>query len=281
MAKKKEIVQHISQDEQEHVQQVLDHTHIIAQQLHTATQQEQAEAALTEINTLSEDAQIVLLKALAKERHTDAADVLLALNELAVQKTVRKEARRALIQLEGAKIYPLWSVLAAPQAVAVRGLEDNVAYRFWKGFVTDSIEVGEAQLILSFEREDDPSTVRVLGFLLEFYHDGVKDAFTRVESKRSFMKSVDRMSAGLANIPMKQCSLAEGRELVLDALTINERYHTRPHRDYRVNLSLIQRLVLNAPGSEEEDNTETLDIPDKGVKGGVLRNLFFRKDLPQ
>ncbi len=281
MAKKKDTVQHISQDEHEQVLQVLEHTHAIAQQLHTAAQREQAEAVLTEISMLSENAQIVLSKSLAKERHTDAADVLLALNELGVQKSVRKEARRALIQLEGAKIYPLWNVPVTPQTVAVQGLEEDVAYRFWKGFVTDSIEVGEAQLILSFEREDDPSTVRILGFLLEFYHDGVKDAFTRVESKRSFMKSVDRMSAGLADVPMKQCSLVEGRELVLDALTINERYHTRPHRDYRVNLSLIQRLVLNAHDSEEEGNAETSSVPDKGARGGVLRNLFVRKDQSQ
>ncbi len=281
MAKKKDTVQNISQEEHERVQQVLEYSHTLAQQLHIASQREQVEAALTEINTLSENAQIILSKSLAKERHTDAADVLLALNELGVQKSVRKEARRALIQLEGAKIYPLWSVPAAPQVVVVQGLEEDGAYRFWKGFVTDSIEVGEAQLILSFEREENPSTVRVLGFLLEFYHDGVKDAFTRVESKRSFMKSVDRMSAGLADVPLKQCSLVEGRELVLDALTINERYHTRPHRDYRVNLSLIQRLVLNASDGEEEGKAETSDAQDRGVKRTILGNLFVRKDLSQ
>ena len=281
MAKKKDTVQHISQEEYAHVQCLLEHTHTLAQQLHTATEREQAEAALTEINTLSENAQIVLLKALAKERHTDVADVLLAINELGAQKGVRKEARRALIQLEGVRIYPSWSVPLGSQTVAVQGLEDDVAYRFWKGFVTDSIEVGEAQLLLCFEREDDPSTVRVLGFLLEFYHDGVKDAFTRLESKRSFEKSIDRMSARLSDIPMKQCSFAEGRELLLDALTVNEHSRTRPHRDYRMNLSLIQRLVLNVPDDEEGNNAETLGVPDRGVKGGVLRNLFVRKYLPQ
>ena len=246
MAKKKDTVQSISQEESASGQQVAEHYHGVAKKLHGTTNSKQVETALTEINVLPEGAQMVLLKVLAKERHTDAADVLLALNEFGLQKSVRKEARRALIQLEGAKIYPAWSLPSQPQALAVASVEDDASYRFWKGFVTDSLEVGEVHLALSFEQMNDPTTVRVLGFLLEFYHDGVKDAFTRVESKRSFEKSMKRMSDSMAGVPMKECSLAEGRELVLDALAVNERFHTKPHKDYRLNQAIVQRLVLDA-----------------------------------
>ncbi|HEX6551261.1 MAG TPA: tetratricopeptide repeat protein [Ktedonobacteraceae bacterium] len=76
-----------------------------------STTREQAEAALAEINSMTEAAQVALSKALAKERHTDAADVLLAINELSPVKGARKEARRSLIQLQGAKIYPQWHPL--------------------------------------------------------------------------------------------------------------------------------------------------------------------------
>lgn len=91
-------------------QSLLDQYHKIAGELHRSFSVDQAEPALTNINDLPEAAQVALLKALAKEQHIDAADVLLAINELSPLKNIRKEARRALIHLEEAKIYPRWSM---------------------------------------------------------------------------------------------------------------------------------------------------------------------------
>src|SRR5712692_7130017 len=88
---------------QEHItqaQHILEHYHQIANNLHASTNQEQAETALNEINNLPEGTQMALLKALSREHHTDAADVLIAINELSSTKGIRKEARRSLIQLE-------------------------------------------------------------------------------------------------------------------------------------------------------------------------------------
>lgn len=252
MAKKKDVHQNISQEENDSAQQLLEHYHSIAQQLHKATDNEQSETALADINTLSENAQTVFVKALAKEQHTDAADVLVALYELSSLKSIRKEARRSLIRLEGARIYPTWSLPKKSQPLVTQSFamqsveEDSLSYRFWKGFATDSLIIGEAQLTLCFEQENDPNTVRVLGFLLEFFHDGVKDFFTRVESKRNFEKFASRMSTSMPGIGVKEYSLAEGRQLILDALAVNKRYSTKPHSDYRLNLSLVNRLVLDA-----------------------------------
>lgn len=108
MAKKKNKPVVVSQEDNIQAQQVLEHYHEVAQNLRPSTDQKQVESALTEINNMSEGAQVALLKALSKEHHTDAADVLLAINELSSLKDVRKEARRSLIQLEGARIYPRW-----------------------------------------------------------------------------------------------------------------------------------------------------------------------------
>jgi tetratricopeptide (TPR) repeat protein len=108
MAKKKNKPVVVSQEDNIQAQQVLEHYHEVAQNLRPSTDQKQVESALTEINNMSEGAQVALLKALSKEHHTDAADVLLAINELSPLKDVRKEARRSLIQLEGARIYPRW-----------------------------------------------------------------------------------------------------------------------------------------------------------------------------
>src|SRR5438128_3600076 len=117
MAKKKTKPISILQEDNIQAQHLLEQYHQVAHNLRLSTDLEQAEAALTEINNMPEGAQIALLKALSKEQHTDAADVLLAINELSPTKSVRKEARRSLIRLEGARIYPRWK-LPVPQPFA-------------------------------------------------------------------------------------------------------------------------------------------------------------------
>src|SRR5579872_2253316 len=103
MAKKKTTQIAVSQEDTAQAQHILEQYHQIASTLHTSTDRKQAETALTEINTLSEGTQLALLKALSREHHTDAADVLAAINELSAVKSVRKEARRSLIRLEEAR----------------------------------------------------------------------------------------------------------------------------------------------------------------------------------
>jgi len=263
MAKKKNKPVPVSQEDNIQAQQVLEHYHQVAQNLRLSTDQKQAESALTEINNMSEGAQVALLKALSKEHQTDAADVLLAINELSPLKDVRKEARRSLIQLEGARIYPRWRPpVQQPFALQVT----DTPLHFWKGIMTDSLDVGEVQLVLAFEQGEDTNEIRVLGFLLEFWHDGVKDFFTRIESKRGLENFITQMSTRMGDIQTKECSLAEGRRLLLDALAINKKYGTLPHKDYRYNLSLVNRLVLEAPDLDEEDadldeeNEESIDL---------------------
>ena len=99
----------VSQEENAQAQEVFEHYHEIAHKLHRSTNQQEAGAALTEIGNVPEAAQMALLKLLSKEQHIDAADVLNAVYELSPTKNVRKEARRALIRLEEARIYPRWS----------------------------------------------------------------------------------------------------------------------------------------------------------------------------
>src|SRR5436853_7790461 len=98
MAKKKTTQISVSQEEDVQAQHMLEQYHQIATNLHESKDREQTEAVLAEINTMPEGAQIALLKALSKEQHVDAADVVAALNELSPLKSVRKEARRSLIQ---------------------------------------------------------------------------------------------------------------------------------------------------------------------------------------
>ncbi|HWZ20377.1 MAG TPA: hypothetical protein VNW73_16390, partial [Ktedonobacteraceae bacterium] len=72
----------VSLENTSQAQDLLDKYHEIARNLHESTNQAQVESALAEINNLPEGAQMALLKDLSREHHTDAADVLVAINEL-------------------------------------------------------------------------------------------------------------------------------------------------------------------------------------------------------
>jgi tetratricopeptide (TPR) repeat protein len=242
------------------VQSLLEQFHLVAQALHNSADQKQVEVALEMITNAPEPVQIALIKALANERNADAADVLLALHELSPVKEVRKEARRAMIQLEGVRIQPEWT----PPIERKSPLEMFQALanppRFWKGYVSDTRSAGEVNLLLQWEQGEDYREVRMLGFLLDYWGAGVKDFFTIVESKRSIEKFIGGIKTETA---LKSCSLAKGKRLIEEALEVNKKNHTQPESSYRMNISMINRLVLEAEdiGEEtEEDKAEEQDV---------------------
>src|ERR1051326_6955928 len=109
MSRKKEIVIHLSPEEHQHVEELLAHHQDIAQALQQSKTQPEAEAALAAVDALSEPAQISLLKSLTRVKTGEVADLLTAIHTLSPNKEVRKEARRALLQLGAAKIHPQWT----------------------------------------------------------------------------------------------------------------------------------------------------------------------------
>src|SRR5947209_4884446 len=145
MTRKKETHLVISPAEEAQVQDLLAQFHQIAQQLRASTNREQAEAALTVIASVSEPIQLELLKALSKERDVEAADVLLALNELSTNKNVRKEARRSLIRLEETRVHPQWHPPALQNPL---NQLSPAPPRFWKGTVSQDREKGEVRMVL-------------------------------------------------------------------------------------------------------------------------------------
>ncbi len=63
--------------------------------------------------------------------------------------------------------------------------------------------------------------------------------------------------------------------MLLDALAVNKQHGTVPHKDYRYNLSLINRLVLEAPDLEEdtdldEETEESINLHDLKPEGVVI-----------
>jgi len=183
MTRKKETDTVVSEEDNAQVQHMLEQFHQLAGNLHSSSSQEEAGAVLSDINTMPEASQLALLKALSKEHDTDAADVLIAINELSPSKNVRKEARRSLIRLEGAKVYPGWN----PPVSHTPAFQMPVSNppRFWKGFVTQSREEGEIQLILCWEQGFEYSEVRMLIFILDFWERGVKEFILDNTNKRN------------------------------------------------------------------------------------------------
>jgi len=162
------------------LEHLLEQRHEIAEELHNSTSRAQAETALAELTSIDEADQMALLKALAKQQDPDAADVLLAINELTPNKAIRKEARRGLIQLAGAKIYPSWT----PEPESGPAVAVTNPPRFWKGFVTETREEGELEIVLCWEQGFEYSEARLMAFMLDFWDDGVKNFTTEVGSKR-------------------------------------------------------------------------------------------------
>ncbi len=260
MAKKKNTPASVSPEDTARAQQIFEHYQQITGAVHASKDRQQVEAALAEVNMAAAGAQMALLALLGHTQSVEAADLLVALNECATLKEVRKEARRALIRLEGAKIYPQWKApLESAPALSTSQLLANPPH-FWKGFITSisedgtEIDVGETEMLLCWQQGEDYKEVRVLGFLLEFWQDGVKDFFTRVESKRGFENFMTRMNMRPADLKLKDCSLARGRTLLREALGVNARVGTKPARDYQLHLSLINQLILEAPGLEDEED---------------------------
>jgi len=242
------------QADETQVQLLLARRQAFAEELHGCTSRAEAQRLLADVFAADKATQMALLKTLARTRDSDAADLMLAVHELAPIKEVRKEARRGLIQLAGAKVYPSWT--PEPEPAAVGGVAVENAPRFWKGLVAEMREAGELQLTLCWEYGLEYGEARMMSFLLDFWREGVKDFFTDTGTKRYIedrlkeMRQRTRMAETEAgdeeHATYVDCTLAEGRRLLNEALDVNRWRKTEPHKDFRQALPLVQRLVLHA-----------------------------------
>lgn len=260
MSQKKETGTQLSQEDHQHIQDLFSRYHQIAEQLHNSADQAQAQAALTDITILPAHGQLVLLKMLARENNTNTADILTAIHTLGTHKEVRKEARRGLIRLEATKTYSRWKppIVHAP-AIQIQHSEEP---RFWKGLVTQSRDQGEIQLILCWEQGYEYSEVRVIAFTLNYWQTGITDVTTEILSKHRLNQFIEKTRADLPDeVAQVACTLAEGKRLIEEALSVNHWKGKTPDKTYRYQLPLINKLILQATDLGE-DHGHTLITPD-------------------
>jgi tetratricopeptide (TPR) repeat protein len=244
MSRKKDATTQLSDEEHNQVQNLFAAYHQLAQHLHESSNQQETESALFNFNALSEQGQITLLKTLGKENDVDAADILVAINALSPHKEVRKEARRALLRLEAARVTSHWT----PPITLVSAIEVKVPYppRFWKGWATQTREEGEIRLVLCWEQGYDYSEARLFVFQLDFWQDGIKRCLDEINSKRQIDEYLENIRTDLKDIPLIDCNPATGKRLLEEALSINDWRHTRPDQNYRNNLPLLNKLLFQA-----------------------------------
>ncbi len=253
MSRKKEAETQLSEIDTHQVQDLVSQYQQIAENLHASADKAQAETAIATISALPEGAQMAFIKALAKTNDAAAADVVLAINALNPYKEVRKEARRALIRLEGAKIYPAWTPPMTQSSVVQLSVPNPP--RFWQGFATQTREEGEQQIFLCWEQGYEYGEARVISLLLDYWSDGVKDAFVETGTKRRISEHLNELKSKLVNNTLVPCSLAEGKRLIEEALSVNQWHNTTPHENFRTQLPLINKLILQTTELDEDHGT--------------------------
>src|SRR5947207_3398926 len=130
MTRKKETDTVVSEEDSAQVQHMLEQFHQLAGNLHSSSSQEEAGAVLSDINSMPEASQLALLKALSKERDTDAADVLIAINELSHstnKRNVDAQIQHLRTQLPGI------TLVDCTLAEARRLLEEALSVNKWRG----------------------------------------------------------------------------------------------------------------------------------------------------
>ncbi len=234
---------------QQTIQELLNQLSYLSQQLRQSKDRDAAYQALSSIERQPSSTTFAFAEALASQRSAEAADVALALSELSQQHTLRKESKRALMRLRSAGITPDFAVPAIEAPAP-----EQRQRPFYLGYVTQTREQGELQLSLAWYENQATGDVRGMVFLLEFWRDGVKDFFvTDVTTARRFQQDFSKRNRAGEQLPIVTCTLAQARQLVQEALSINTWRKTPLPDAYKRHYTTIRDLLLDASSSEEEE----------------------------
>jgi tetratricopeptide (TPR) repeat protein len=232
------------------VQPLLDQLAILSQQLRQSSERTAAYQTLSSIDQQPASVALAFAQALGARRESDAADVALALAELSQHQALRKEARKALVRLRSVGIAPSFTVPTGEAAAPQRQRP------FYTGYVSQTREQGEVQVALAWYENQTAGDVRGMVFLLEFWRDGVKDFYlTDVTTTRRFQQDFSKNRRAGEQVDVLPCTLAQARQLVLEALEINAWRKTPLPDAYKRHYATIRDQLLNASIPEEEEQT--------------------------
>lgn len=190
---------------------------------------------LRRLTTLEPDLLAFLVERIAEEDSPQAATVLeVVAAQPETPASVREHARTARDALAERGILP-----------ATPGEE-----RFYRGWVQRGRERGEQILILGWRMPG--GRVEALVFLLDWRGDGLKDFYrTRDMQEDEWRELVEHN--GNKGAPLAEVTLAQGRALIEVALEESKRFSRPVPRDYKLEIRLIERRVLEIGGASDPD----------------------------
>lgn len=233
--------QHASNESQ--IQEQLAHYADIAQHLYQSYTYQQAEKAIAPINEMPVEDQLTFLNALSRERNSDAASVLLAINMLTEKKEVRKEARRSLIRLESVNVYSRWTPPPAPSLIdafnSISPFNDSLPLE--QIVEEDEEDNGNSEDDEDFEDEDeDEAETAIKDFIMAWAEQEYDDAYELLASDSPLRRGLDQDAwVALRN---KWAEQAEPESVKVE---IGYRYET-------------EQELENAPETDD-DTTQELD----------------------
>jgi tetratricopeptide (TPR) repeat protein len=183
--------------------------------------------------TLDEETLRMLIKQLEGRGDAGAADLLMVLSAVGTSRAGREAAQRALYALSRRGVQPQLK----PSA---RLGEDQ----FYKGYVGLTREQGEVPLILGWQRPD--GSIQALVFLMDYWGLGLEKFYpTSNLTRRQFHGGL--VVSSEKNAPLVEVSLAEGKQLVEEALLYNEWFDEPLPDEFHEYRYLIESKVLEAP----------------------------------
>ncbi|MBF6590903.1 MAG: hypothetical protein IVW57_10305, partial [Ktedonobacterales bacterium] len=207
----------------------------------------------------------IRLGELRGEQGTDAANVAAALGELEPRREVAREARRARLRLGSTGIVPTLVIpplpvgaVAAPFTPARAAAADPSSAasfrhgpRLVEAYATRSRESGEMSLLLGWQESLDPDQVRGHLFLLDFWHDGVRDfSITEMMTRRHFTRDLVSKLKSTEDVKSLPLPWEQARHLVLEALEVNDWRGTTPAEAFTEQRAQLEARLLGEPEDE-------------------------------
>jgi tetratricopeptide (TPR) repeat protein len=108
--------------------------------------------------------------------------------------------------------------------------------------------------------------------VLNYWEDGVKGLSVRVGNRRTINERINELRTHLPNNAVVDCTLAEGKRLIEEALSVNAWRNVEASQDYRKHLPILNKLIFQAT-ELGEDSGNTFITPEQETQE-VLVNFL-------